>query len=161
MLSKTSQYAMRSVLFIAEKSSVHKKVGVGEVAKALDIPKYYLAKILRRLAMEKVIRSSKGPGGGYYLDSQCLGHPLIAIIEIVDGPDSLTKCAMGLSKCSNEHPCPIHFQIKPFRDSLLQSLSEITVTDALEQLKQAHVFIDDLLTADEKQNKNRAPNERH
>lgn len=161
MLSKTSQYALRSVLFIAENSGAHRKVGVGEVAKALDIPKYYLAKILRKLAVEKVIRSIKGPGGGYYLDSQDFEHPLMAIIEIVDGPDSLTKCAMGLSQCSNEHPCPIHFQIKPFRDSLLQSLSEITVADALEQLKQAHVFINNLLAADEKQNKNRAPDERH
>ncbi len=161
MLSRTSQYALRSVLFIAENSHARRKVGVGEVAKALDIPKYYLAKILRKLALGGLIRSSKGPGGGYYLDSEDFDRALIAIIEIVDGPDNLKKCALGLNTCSSEHPCPIHFYIGPFRDSLLQSLSEITVGDALQQLKQEHVFIANLLTADEKKKENGRPDERH
>ena len=161
MLSRTSQYALRSVLFIAENSHARKKVGVGEIAKALEIPKYYLAKILRKMAVGKLIRSSKGPGGGYYLDSEDFDHALISIIEMVDGPDSLKNCALGLNTCSSEHPCPIHFYVGPFRDSLIQSLSEITVGDALEQLKQENVFIANLLTTDEKKKSTSHPDERN
>ena len=127
MLSRTSQYALRSVLF----------------------------------AVGKLIRSSKGPGGGYYLDSEDFDHALISIIEMVDGPDSLKNCALGLNTCSSEHPCPIHFYVGPFRDSLIQSLSEITVGDALEQLKQENVFIANLLTTDEKKKSKSHPDERN
>ncbi len=146
MLSKTSQYAVRAVLYIAIHGKKDKKTGVSEIAEALDIPKYYLAKILRKLASSGIIRSVKGPRGGYYLNSNSDRCALIDIIDVMEGRSNLEQCALGLQICSPDHPCPVHSMVAPFRDSLIDSLEKCTIEIAIEHLEKNDSFIDNLFT---------------
>ena len=50
MLSNTSKYAIRAVIYLALYSTKEKKVGIKEVASELDIPSPFLGKILQQLA---------------------------------------------------------------------------------------------------------------
>ena len=66
MLSKTSEYALRAVLFLARESR-DIPVPAGDIATGLDVPANYLSKILHTLSRAGVVSSERGPGGGYRL----------------------------------------------------------------------------------------------
>ena len=68
MFSKTTEYALRATIYIAQKSSEENKLGIDVIAKAIDSPKSFTAKILQSLTKgNKVISSARGPNGGFYI----------------------------------------------------------------------------------------------
>ena len=76
MFSKACKYAIRAVLYLSVHSSEDQKLGAREIAEAIDVPKPYLAKILQQLSKHKLISSSKGTGGGFYLTERDRGITL-------------------------------------------------------------------------------------
>ena len=71
MFSKTCEYAIRALIFIARKSKEGLKVGIKEIAKNTDVPAQFIAKILHELTKQNLVKSLKGPAGGFYLDKKC------------------------------------------------------------------------------------------
>ena len=63
MLSNTSKYAIRAVIYLALFSSDEKKIGIREISKELGLPTPFLGKILQMLAKQKILNSTKGPMG--------------------------------------------------------------------------------------------------
>ena len=49
MFSKATEYALRATIYIAQKSSVDKKLSLTEIAQAIDLPPSFTAKILQLL----------------------------------------------------------------------------------------------------------------
>ena len=85
MFSKQTQYALRAVLYLAVNSRSNKKIGVNVIAEELDVPKQFLSKILQKLVNHKLLHSSKGKSGGFYMTAANLNSNLRSIIEIFDG----------------------------------------------------------------------------
>ena len=75
MFSQACKYAIRAVLYLAVHASEGKKVGVKDIAAALDVPKYFLAKILQQLSRNNLISSTKGPSGGFFLSEKTAKRP--------------------------------------------------------------------------------------
>ncbi|MEZ4932238.1 MAG: Rrf2 family transcriptional regulator [Saprospiraceae bacterium] len=131
MFSKTCQYAIRAVLYLAVHTS-DKNAGVNELAEALNAPKHFLAKILQQLSKHGLVSSIKGPNGGFFMGEKNLKATLEDIILCIDGPDVFTGCVMGLPQCSGENPCPLHVQANAYRQGLqfhlkYQSIGEMAV----------------------------------
>src|SRR5215471_808934 len=108
MFSKTCEYALRATIYIAQKSSEEKKLGIGEIAKAIDSPQHFTAKILQFLTRDNVISSVKGPNGGFYINSQQKQLPVRTVLHALDEDAVLEKCILGLNECSESKPCPMH-----------------------------------------------------
>ena len=66
MLSRTSQYALRAILYLADQP-VERSVRAIDVAENLDVPANYLSKILHTLARSGLLISERGPRGGFRL----------------------------------------------------------------------------------------------
>ncbi len=96
------------MLFIAQKSKSNTKVGVKHIAKAIDSPEPFIAKILQELSRKGLLLSAKGPTGGFFLDNAGLKQSLADIVSAVDGDRLFTGCGLGLKSCSEKKPCPIH-----------------------------------------------------
>lgn len=96
------------MLFIAQKSKSNTKVGVKHIAKAIDSPEPFIAKILQELSRKGLLLSAKGPNGGFFLDNAGLKQSLADIVSAVDGDRLFTGCGLGLKSCSEKKPCPIH-----------------------------------------------------
>jgi len=90
MLSATCKYGIRAVIFIASKPLPRANTGLKEIAEKLGIPQPYLAKILQVLARRKILHSTKGPHGGFYLLVPAEKLTLMDIIDAIDGRDFLT-----------------------------------------------------------------------
>ncbi|MFM2359513.1 MAG: hypothetical protein RLY16_1506, partial [Bacteroidota bacterium] len=52
MFSKATEYALRATIYIAQKSSTEHKIGLEEIAMAIDSPASFTAKILQALTKD-------------------------------------------------------------------------------------------------------------
>ncbi|HEY9534528.1 MAG TPA: Rrf2 family transcriptional regulator [Mucilaginibacter sp.] len=129
IFSKTCEYAIRGVFFIAHKTANGGRVGIKEIAIGIDSPEHFLAKILQDLSRRGIVQSVKGPNGGFYIDEDSLKRPLAAIVEAVDGNGIFTGCGLGLKQCSEVNPCPMHHEFKNIRSQIHQLVEETTIGD--------------------------------
>lgn len=141
MLSKTSQYSLKAVLFLAKNSDSTKKYGVEEISNEIDVPRHYLAKLLQTLSKRSIIRSSKGPGGGFFMEANDLEQTLYDVVTAVDNPDYLNSCGLGLKECSDKTPCPVHDDFKKIREKIRTKVFTKTVGEMAELLINGKHFI--------------------
>lgn len=135
MFSKTCEYAIRAMIFIAQKTNEGDRIGIREIAKGIDSPEHFIAKILQELSRKGLVQSAKGPNGGFYLDTHSMKQSLADVVRAVDGDKVFQGCGLGLRQCSETHPCPIHHEFKRVRKQLFQMLEKAkvgTFTEALE-----------------------------
>jgi Rrf2 family protein len=133
--SPTCQHALRALIYLAEKNAPG-PVLVREIAEASDVPQPSLAKILHSLRGRGLVRSTKGPGGGYQLARPGDQLRVVDVIEAVDGQIDLNSvCVLGLDTCSDEASCALHDVWKLFRQNYAATLSSMTLRAAAEVLK--------------------------
>jgi Rrf2 family protein len=69
------------------------------MAEALGVSKSHLVKVLQRLAKAGLVRSSRGPGGGYSLTRPPQEVSIKEVYEMVEGPMDVDTCAMAVPTC--------------------------------------------------------------
>ncbi|MBL7696986.1 MAG: Rrf2 family transcriptional regulator [Chitinophagaceae bacterium] len=142
MFSKATEYALRATIYIAQKSSPEKKLGLAEIARAIDSPKSFTAKILQKLTKDnKIISSIHGPNGGFYITEKSKQLPVRAVLKAVHEDDVLTKCILGLNECSERKPCPMHNQYKTIKQELIQLFETRTIQNLAEEISKGKLFI--------------------
>ncbi|MBT8303080.1 MAG: Rrf2 family transcriptional regulator [Bacteroidia bacterium] len=141
MLSKSTKYALKAVLFLAVNSSENSKVMVKDIAKPINVPQAYIAKLLQKLSKENIISSSRGPKGGFYLSEGDRQHSVLSIIIAIEGEKKLTNCLLNLKKCNEFKPCPLHNKISSIRSELLQSFGEMKIDELSQEIKAAQAFL--------------------
>ena len=128
MLSKSAEYALRATIYIALKGSAEHKLGIEEIAGAIDSPPSFTAKVLQQLTRNNgVISSVRGPNGGFYLTDAARRLPVRAVLEAVGEDAIITKCVLGLKECSESRPCPMHEQYRSIRAQLRQLFEKTTI----------------------------------
>ena len=106
MLSKTSQYALRAVIYLARQTGA--PVPAAEVAAGLGVPSNYLSKILHTLSRAGVVDSERGPGGGYRLATPAARMSIADVVAAVDPITPGGRCLLGHPYCPGRHPCAAH-----------------------------------------------------
>ena len=129
MLSNASKYAIRAMLFLVLHSDKKNKLGSKYLADALEIPEPFLAKLLQQLVRNKLLSSTKGPRGGFYISDANAKNNVCQIIEEIDGHPMFDKCFMGLDRCSEENPCPLHHVVVEFRENLLEKFQSLSLKE--------------------------------
>ncbi len=107
MLSQTSEYALRAVLYLADRGS-REPVRVAVMAAALGVPRNYLAKTLHALVRLGVLASERGPSGGFRLAREPGRLPLMDIVAPFDPRAAERHCLLGRPSCGGPHPCAAH-----------------------------------------------------
>ena len=141
MFSKSCQYAIQSILYIALHSDNGRTVGLKAIAESQNIPLHFLSKILQNLVKHKVLLSIKGPNGGFALNQSPKKLKLIKIVEIVDGLDIFDVCGIGLKSCSDSKPCPIHFEYKVVKAKTRELLSTKSLEELCEDVRNGESIV--------------------
>ena len=129
MMSVTCKTAIKALIYLATRQGSEVKSSLREIAGYIHASEHTVGKLLQALVKKKLINSTKGPSGGFYMTrTQCL-QPLIRIVEAIDGEDVFTECGLGLKKCSSKHPCPIHNEYKVVRETFEQICREKKLID--------------------------------
>ena len=120
LYSKSVEYAIQALGSLAE-------LGDGEyrmarrIAEDENMPSFFLAKTLQTLARQGMLRSSKGPTGGFGLETPAKKIRLIDVIEALDGLEDLESGANGLPG------------FRPVHASIVSYLKKTTIADVAEQ----------------------------
>ena len=140
-VSKTCEYAIRAMIFIAQKSRDGEKISAKNIAAGIDAPVYFTGKILQDLSSKGIVQSSKGPTGGFYLDEHSWDGSLAEIVMAIDGADFFTRCGLGLKQCSELHPCPIHDSFKKIRNDMNRLLTNAKFETFVKNLDNKKTFL--------------------
>ncbi len=134
MLSNASKYAIRSILYIAIQDE-NKKIGARKIAEELEVPQPFLSKLLQQLTRNKLVSSSKGPTGGFYLSKKNRNNTIWDVIVCLDDTSKFDNCFIGLSSCNDLNPCPVHFTVAPFKKKLMADFKDKTIHEFTEKIK--------------------------
>jgi Rrf2 family protein len=127
MFNKETEYALRSLVYIQYQNYQGLRPGIGEIAKEIEAPQAFTAKILQRMVRLGFVVSLKGKGGGFYFDENRPELTLKELILSTEGGKLFEGCGFGMKKCDNNNPCPLHDQYGPIRESINKLVSEQTI----------------------------------
>ena len=142
MFSKTCEYGIRAAIFIASQSYQGNRTGLKDIAKKIDSPEAFTAKILQVLSRDNIINSVKGVGGGFEIPKEKMKEIKLAqIVNSLDGDRIFTGCGLGLTNCSEDHPCPMHDKFKSIRNDLAFMLENTNLEELALGIKSGDTFL--------------------
>lgn len=142
MFSKTCEYGIRATIFIASESYKGNRVGLKDIAKQIDSPEAFTAKILQILVKSNIINSTKGPSGGFDIPKTTMSSiKLSQIVSAIDGDSIYNGCGLGLQECSESHPCPVHEKFKFIREGLKTMLCTTNLEELALGIKSGTTYL--------------------
>lgn len=135
LFSKSFGYALRGILYVAKMQDEKRRVQIDEIAGSLSVPKHFLGKIMKQAVKEGLLKSTKGPYGGFSLADGTLTTPLIRLVEITDGMDQFSVCVLKLKNCDSTNPCPLHYEMEEIKGKFLAVFRETTIGDLIKDNK--------------------------
>ncbi|PRY87621.1 RrF2 family transcriptional regulator [Mongoliibacter ruber] len=141
MFSKACKYAINAMIYIASLPKGNQRAGLKDIATAINSPEAFTAKILQSLVKDDLLNSVKGPHGGFAICGNPSEIYLAQLVESIDGNILLTGCALGLKKCSEDHPCPVHYKFKAIREHLAGMLLTTSLSDVADRVNTGISFL--------------------
>ncbi|RAJ15049.1 RrF2 family transcriptional regulator [Olleya aquimaris] len=142
MFSKACEYGIRATIFIAKNSAEGKRVSPKEISEEINSPQAFTAKILQALVKNNLIKSVQGAYGGFEIDKNKISKIKLAqIVNAIDGDSIYIGCGLGLDKCDENHPCPVHDKFKEIREGLRALLENTNLEELALNIKKGVAFL--------------------
>ena len=130
-LTTKGRYAVTAMLDLAINSN-DKPVNLNEISERQAISLSYLEQLFSKLRREQLVKSVRGPGGGYKLSKESSEISISDIILAVDEQVDLTNCE-SKANCQNEQPCLTHDLWTGLSHTVRSYLDGITLGELLAQ----------------------------
>lgn len=135
MFSNSCEYGLRAIIFIAQQTTQKHKVSLSTISAEINSPQAFTAKILQKLTRNNIVKSVKGPYGGFEIEKDKLETiTLRDVVDIFDGKTIYTRCGLGLTQCNENSPCPVHHKFVKIREELKNMLENTTLLGLLQDL---------------------------
>jgi len=144
MLAKTTEYAIRALVFIQLQNWEKKRPGVIEIAREIEAPTAFTAKVLHTLTTHQLLISMKGRGGGFFFSENESDLTLLKVIHVMEGDSLFKKCGFGLKQCSDVNPCPLHNDFIKVRDGLYNIVAGETIHSLAEKIRNGSAVLNRL-----------------
>ena len=137
-ISRKIEYGLRAMIFLAAQSP-EDVVPFREIARRMDVPQDFLAKILKTLVSKGYVKSTRGAHGGY-----ALAHPpseisMLDVIEAVEGPVKVNVCQDDdHDACNVSRACTMYGVWKLGQERMLEVYRQATLDKlAMSELRPA------------------------
>jgi Rrf2 family protein len=107
-------------------------VNIKTISERQDVSVHYLEQILNTLRRAGLIKSIKGPGGGYILTKAPEDISIGEILEELEGPLAITSCLDPKEGCTRVDQCVAHLLWKGLRLQIEEFLRKVTLADLVE-----------------------------
>ena len=127
-ISRKIDYGLRAMIYLASvaRGAV---VPFREIARQMDVPEDFLAKILKTLVDAGLVRSTRGPHGGYALARDPSDVSFLDVIEAVEGPVALNVCLDGDDACGHSTCCTMMSVWKLGQERMLDVYRQACLSD--------------------------------
>ena len=146
MISKSTEYAIRALVYVQLCNWEQKRPGVGEIAREIEAPAPYSAKILHTLTKHRLLSSMKGRGGGFFFENNQSDLTIFDVIHVMEGDAWYYKCGLGLKHCSDDNPCPLHEEYKVIRDGYHRLVTGETIASFAEKIRNGSAVLNEMKT---------------
>jgi len=126
MISQSAEYALRAVVDLAYNYPGCRTTQ--QIADATKVPMHYLAKILQDLARAQLVRSQRGLGGGFTMESDPKIVTVLDVLNAVDPPRRILHCPLNLTAHAHEL-CPLHQKLDDAMASAEAAFRSTTIAD--------------------------------
>ncbi|MGC8624569.1 MAG: RrF2 family transcriptional regulator [Phycisphaerae bacterium] len=129
MLSQTSEYALRVVVYLAQcrgKPVTNRIISAGTL-----VPRGYLAKVLQTLSRAGLVKSQRGLHGGTILARTPEALTLFDVVQAVDPIRRIDTCPLALA-AHGRHLCPLHSRLDQAIAGIEKILRDSTIADLME-----------------------------
>jgi Rrf2 family protein len=126
--TKRADYGLMAIHFIA----VHEEdgaVSVKRIAETFAIPAELLAKILQRLAKQRLIVSQNGPKGGYTLARHSAEITVGQVVRALEGPINIVECMENESECPQMARCNLRRPVQKLQVAITQMLDGMSLAE--------------------------------
>jgi Rrf2 family iron-sulfur cluster assembly transcriptional regulator len=130
-LTSKGRYAVTAILDLA----FHSRSGpvtLSDISKRQDISLSYLEQLFTRLRKQKLVRSTRGPGGGYSLNRPANEIAVAEIVSAVDETVDTTRCS-GANNCHDGQQCLAHELWDDLSQQIYGFLNEINLQDLMDE----------------------------
>ena len=130
MLTQTADHALRALLAIARQGG-DRPLRVEEIAAMTGAPRNYLGKTLGALVKAGLLRSTRGPQGGFALAVAPADVTVARVSDLFTEPRAATRCLMGDGPCNPDRPCSAHHRWSALKAAARAPLDRTTLADLL------------------------------
>ncbi|MFA7273972.1 MAG: Rrf2 family transcriptional regulator [Crocinitomicaceae bacterium] len=142
MFTKACEYGIRACVLVALHSMNGKRISLKEIAKEIDSPLPFTAKILQKLVKNELIYSIQGAQGGFEMATENFKKITIEDIVIaIDGDAGFTMCVLGLKDCSEVNPCPAHKKYKHIKADFKEMIKSTNILEMVTDLKEGVAYL--------------------
>lgn len=127
MLSKTAEYALRTVACLA--GNAGQPVSADLLCEQTKVPRRYLHKVLQDLAKAELVSSRSGPGGGYALTHEAHEITMLDVVNAVAPLERIRHCPLGLP--SHTSLCPLHSELDKTYATTEAAFERVTIAQIL------------------------------
>ena len=106
----------------------------GEIAKTIAGSEAHLAKVMRRLVRARLVKSTRGPGGGFKIARQADEITLLDIYEAVEGKFRMADCMLE-DPCCRENDCIMGSLIRSVSLEIFEFFRSRKLSDFAESCK--------------------------
>jgi Rrf2 family iron-sulfur cluster assembly transcriptional regulator len=134
-LSTKGRYAVMAMVDLATQSAQQKPIALADIAERQEISLSYLEQLFGKLRKGGMVRSVRGPGGGYLLARSAADTCVSDIVKSVDEQIKATRCKPGTSDgChSNKSLCLTHDLWEELGNQIHQFLSSVSLEDIVDK----------------------------
>ena len=143
ILSRTSQYAVQALIYIATQPKGEPVLN-RDIAQRMNVPPAYLAKIMQSLCKGNLLYSFRGRLGGFCLREEMEKTDLMHILTLTEGVGFTQDCVLGLKVCSDATACPMHNKWKPIKEKVVAMLQEQTLEKLAKAVQTGKYRLSDL-----------------
>ena len=127
-ISRRTDYGVRVIVDLASLPK-DTRASTSEIADRQNIPAPFLAKIISQLSLSGLVSTYRGSGGGVSLARPAAEISLLQVIEALDGPLRLNRCAIEPDACPRNGRCPVHHVWAQAQTDLTNLLNGTTFDD--------------------------------
>ncbi|QDT36676.1 RrF2 family transcriptional regulator [Stratiformator vulcanicus] len=128
MISQTVEYALRSVVLLAQRSPA--LLRTDEVAEVTQVPRAYLTKVLQALSKAGIIKTTRGAGGGVCLNCDPAELTILEVVNAVDPIERIRTCPLQL-KAHGANLCPLHHRLDAALEQVESAFARTTLAEVL------------------------------
>jgi Rrf2 family protein len=126
--TKRADYGLMAIHYIA----VHEDggaVSAKRIAEEFAIPPELLAKILQRLAKQRLITSQNGPKGGYVLARRAMEITVGQVVRALEGPINIVECLDEDSECPQMARCNLRRPVRKIQAAISHMLDTMSLAE--------------------------------
>ncbi len=127
-ITEASSLAFHALVIIAKENE--KMVSAKEIAKTLNVSCDHLSKVLQRLAKCGIVKSLRGPDGGFKIARPPSEIKLMEIYEAIEGKFNYQNCLLGKNVCMADK-CVLGKLSEKINQEVFNYFTNTTVADLL------------------------------